>query len=63
MIYQHPHPPELQPAKHLWQLSDEPIQKRTFDALDTLGKTLDTRCVALMANPELNASRHALFRS
>lgn len=55
-----PHSPELQPAEHLWQLSDEPLVNRKFESLDALEETLATRCVVLSAMPEV-IRQHTLF--
>lgn len=60
IIYQPPYSPELQPAEHLWGLSDAPIKNRTFNSLDALEQTLDAQCVTLMADPEC-VKAHTLF--
>lgn len=60
VIYQPPYSPELQPAEHLWRLSDEPIKNRTFGSLAALEQTLDAQCVTLMADPE-RVKAHTLF--
>lgn len=36
--------PELQPAEHLWALSDLPLMNRCFDTLEQLEHTLIDRC-------------------
>jgi transposase len=36
--------PELQPAEHLWQLTDKPLVNRWFDCLDDLEQTLADHC-------------------
>lgn len=48
-----PYSPELQPAEHLWQLSDEPLVNRKFESLDALEETLASRCNTLAAMPEV----------
>jgi hypothetical protein len=55
-----PYSPELQPAEHLWQLSDEPLVNRTFEDLDSLEEALATRCLTLSAMPEV-IRQHTLF--
>jgi DDE superfamily endonuclease len=47
-----PYSPELQPAEHLWELSDEPLVNRSFAELDQLQTTLSDQCVRLMAQPQ-----------
>lgn len=55
-----PYSPELQPAEHLWQLSDEPLVNRNFQTIDELEETLATRCLTLSAMPEI-IRQHTLF--
>lgn len=55
-----PYSPELQPAEHLWQLSDEPLANRKFESLDALEETLASRCNILAAMPEV-ICQHTLF--
>jgi hypothetical protein len=38
------HSPELQPAEHLWQLTDAPLVNRCFDSLDELEQVLADHC-------------------
>jgi transposase len=45
--------PELQPAEHLWVLSDAPIINQCFDTLDALEAVLADRCVWLQQHPAL----------
>jgi transposase len=47
-----PYSPELQPAEHLWELSDEPLVNRSFDTLDQLQDILSKQCVSLIQQPE-----------
>ena len=39
-----PYSPELQPAEHLWQLTDIPLANRCFDSLDDLEQVLIDHC-------------------
>ncbi len=55
-----PYSPELQPAEHLWQLSDEPLVNRKFESLDALEETLASRSNTLAAMPEV-IRQHTLF--
>ena len=47
-----PYSPELQPAEHLWHLSDETIVNRSFHTLDQLQNSLDQQCVRLTHQPQ-----------
>ena len=60
VIFQPAYSPELQPAEHLWALSDEAIANRCFVTLDNLEKTLEAQCVSIMADPE-RVKAHTLF--
>ncbi|WP_375453357.1 transposase [uncultured Methylobacterium sp.] len=51
LVYLPPYTPELQPAKHLWQLVDEPIANRHFDRLADIQKRIEQRCRDLEADP------------
>jgi hypothetical protein len=55
-----PYSPELQPAEHLWELSDEPIVNRSFDTLDQLQNTLSQQWVALIQQSQ-RIKAHTLF--
>jgi transposase len=55
-----PYSPELQPAEHLWQLSDESLVNRKFESLDALEEALATRCNILSAMLEA-IRQHTLF--
>jgi len=50
-LYQPTYSPELQPAEHLWQFSDEPLVNQCFDSIDTLEATLEKQCKLLMTDP------------
>ena len=45
--------PELQPAEHLWPLTNEGVANTPFDTIDQLGDCLDRRCSALTDQPDL----------
>ncbi len=59
-VYQPPYSPELQPAEHLWSLSDELITNRCLQNLDDLERRLSVQCERLMQNPE-RVKVHTLF--
>lgn len=60
IIHQPAYSPEVQPAEHLWQLSDETVKNRRFESCADLQQALDEQCVALMADPE-RVKAHTLF--
>jgi transposase len=45
--------PELQPAEHLWPLTNTVLANRHFASLDDLEDAQAARCVALQAQPAL----------
>ena len=45
--------PELQPAEHLWQLTDQPLFNRHFDSLTDLEEVQAHRCRWIQSHPEL----------
>lgn len=45
--------PELQPAEHLWSLTNTALANRHFASLDDLEDAQAARCVALQARPDL----------
>ena len=47
-----PYSPELQPAEHLWPLTNEAVANRHFARLSDLDATLAARCLALGDQPE-----------
>jgi transposase len=47
------HSPELQPAEHLWPLSNEALVNQYFADIDELEETQLARCVALQHQPAL----------
>ena len=47
-----PYSPELQPAEHLWPLTNEPLANQHFDTLADLDDTLADHCCALADDPD-----------
>jgi transposase len=45
--------PELQPAEHLWALTNTALANRHFTSIDDLEDAQAERCVALQARPDL----------
>jgi transposase len=45
--------PELQPAEHLWPLTNTVLVNRHFATIDELEEAQAARCVALQAHPDL----------
>jgi transposase len=52
--------PELQPAEHLWPLTNEPLANRRFESLTELEEVQAQRCLALQQQPDL-IRRHPHF--
>jgi hypothetical protein len=48
-----PYSPELQPAEHLWPLTNAPLINRHFGSIEDLEEAQAQRCVALQAQPAL----------
>ncbi len=48
-----PYTPELQPAEHLWPLTNEAVANQHFATLKDLDAALDERCRTLAAMPEV----------
>jgi hypothetical protein len=48
-----PHSPELQPAQHLWPLTDTALANHHFASIEELEDAQAERCVALQARPDL----------
>jgi transposase len=48
-----PYSPELQPAEHLWPLTNAPLINRHFASIEDLEEAQAQRCVALQAQPAL----------
>jgi hypothetical protein len=55
-----PYSPELQPAEHLWPLTNEPLANRHFAALADLDAVLGHRCADLAEQPA-RIRAHTLF--
>ena len=53
LLFLPPYSPELQPAEHLWPLTNAPLLNRHFASIDDLEDTQAERCVALQARPDL----------
>ena len=61
LLFLPPYSPELQPAEHLWELTDEPLANRCFGSLAELEEVLGRRCCGLTTQPERIRST-TLFR-
>ena len=57
LLFLPPYSPELQPAEHLWQLSDEAIANRHFHDLSELIEVQAERCRKLQQLPEVIRNR------
>jgi len=57
LIYLPPYTPELQPAKTLWSLVDEPIVNQHIATIEELEAKIAPRCIALAEQPEQIQSR------
>jgi transposase len=53
LLFLPPHSPELQPAEHLWPLTNTVLANRHFATIDELGDAQAARCVALQGRPDL----------
>lgn len=53
--------PELQPAEHLWPLTDEALANTHFETLDDLDEALAERCRILADDPD-QIRANTLFR-
>lgn len=54
-VYLHflpPYSPELQPAEHLWPLTNAPLVNRHFESIDELEDAQLAHCAALQRQPE-----------
>jgi transposase len=60
LMFLPPYSPELQPAEHLWPLTDEALANVHFETLDDLDETLAERCRILADDPE-QISANTLF--
>lgn len=53
LVFQPPHSPELQPAKHLWAFVDEALANTYSETLDSLDKAVSNRGVALTSQTSI----------
>jgi transposase len=53
LLFLPPHSPELQPAEHLWPLTNTVLVNRHFASIEELEDTPAERCIALQARPDL----------
>jgi transposase len=53
LLFLPPYSPELQPAEHLWPLTNSVLVNRHFATIDDLEDAQAERCMALQARPEL----------
>ncbi len=53
LLFLPPYSPELQPAEHLWPLTNTALANRHFASIDALEDAQAERCVALQARPDL----------
>ena len=53
LVFLPPYSPELQPAEHLWPLTNEAVANQHFATLADLGRALATRCRVLTAQPDI----------
>jgi transposase len=53
LLFLPPYSPELQPAEHLWPLTDTALANRHFATIDDVEEAQAERCVAVQARPDL----------
>jgi transposase len=53
LLFLPPYSPELQPAEHLWRLTDAPLTNRHIASIDDLEDEQAERCVILRRQAEL----------
>ncbi len=53
LLFLPPHSPELQPAEHLWPLTNTVLVNRHFPTIEALEDVQAQRCVVLQSHPEL----------
>jgi transposase len=53
LLFLPPHSPELQPAEHLWPLTNTVLAKRHFASIEELEDAQAERCVAVQRRPDL----------
>jgi transposase len=56
VLFLPPYSPELQPAEHLWPLTNTVLMNRHYASIDDLEDAQAARCVALQARPDLVSS-------
>lgn len=52
LLFLPPHSPELQPAEHLWPLTNTALVNEHFATIEDLEEAQARRCVALQAQPD-----------
>jgi len=57
LVFLPPYSPELQPAEHLWELTDQALANRHFRDLEELTEVQAERCRKLQEMPELIRNR------
>jgi transposase len=57
LVFLPPYSPELQPAEHLWELTDQALANRHFRDLEELTEVQAERCRKLQELPELIRNR------
>ena len=60
LVFLSSYSPELQPAEHLWPLTNEPLANQRFASLAELGKVQAERYLVLQQQPNL-IRQHTLF--
>jgi len=53
LLFLPPHAPELQPAEHLWSLTNTVLANRHCTSIEELDDAQAERCVALQGRPDL----------
>jgi transposase len=53
LLFLPPYSPELQPAEHLWPLTNTVLVNRHFATIEELEDAQAARCVALQQQPDL----------
>jgi transposase len=53
LLFLPPYSPELQPAEHLWPLTNAALVNRQFATIEELEEVQFARCAALQARPDL----------
>jgi len=61
LLFLPPHSPELQPAEHLWPMTNTVLVNRHFASIEELEDAQAERCVALQGWPELIRSTTQFF--